>query len=192
MTALLDLPDVRQRVHRISVSDYHRLGELGIISEKVELLRGLIVEKMSKSPLHEFIAQKLMKLLLRVAPPGFEIRREGPLTLQDSEPEPDISVVEGKPEDWINSHPLSASLVIEISLTSLLLDRRKADIYSEAGVTEYWLVRADERLIDVYTKPSDGRYLSRKTVSQAEVLKCASIPGVEFTPAEIFPPQNER
>jgi hypothetical protein len=35
MTPLLDLPDVRERVHRLSVSDYHRLGESGVIAEDV-------------------------------------------------------------------------------------------------------------------------------------------------------------
>ena len=189
MTALLDLPEVRERVHRVSVADYHRLGQLAMISKNVELLRGIIVDKISKSPLHEFVAQKLMKLLLRCVPEKYEIRREGPLTFRDSEPEPDLSVVEGKLEDWISSHPPTASLAVEISITSLPLDRSKAEIYSEAGVLEYWLIRADERLVDVYRQPTAKGYLSRTTVSEEEALDCAAIPGIRFKPAEIFPPR---
>lgn len=192
MTALLDLPDVRERVHRLSVSDYHRLGELGMISEDVELLRGIIVEKMSKSPLHEFVSQKLLMLLRRLAPDRFDVRPERPLTLIDSEPEPDISVVQGKPEDWLAAHPSSATLVVEISLTSLLLDRSKADIYAEAGVPEYWLIRADERLIDVYREPSEKGYLSRVTISDSELLTSISIPEIQFKSSEIFPARTSR
>src|SRR5438876_8537599 len=104
MTALLDLPAVRQRVHLMSVDEYHRAGETGVLSEDVELLRGIVVTKMPKSPLHELVSQKLMKRLLTQAPEGFEVRREGPLTLRDSEPEPDLSVVRGKPDDWATAH----------------------------------------------------------------------------------------
>jgi hypothetical protein len=53
MTALLDLPAVRQQVHLMSVDEYHRAGETGVLSEDVELLRGIVVTKMPKSPLHE-------------------------------------------------------------------------------------------------------------------------------------------
>jgi len=187
MTALLDLPDVRERVHRLSVSDYHRLGELGMISEEVELLRGIIVDKMSKSPLHEFVADQLLELLQRMTPKEFRVRPERPLTVRDSEPEPDISVVRGKPQDWLKAHPATAALVVEISLTSLVLDRSKAEIYAEAGIPEYWLVRADDRLIDVYREPFEGKYLAQVTLSEDDFLHCGSIPEIQFKVAEIFP-----
>ena len=83
MTALLELSEVRERVHLVSVADYHRLGQLGMISEDVELLRGIIVDKMSKSPLHEFVSQKLLKLLLRLTPEDFEVRPERPITIRN-------------------------------------------------------------------------------------------------------------
>ena len=187
MTALLDLPEVRDRIHRVSVSEYHRLGELGLIYEKVELLRGIIVDKMSKSPLHEYISQKLLKLLHRLVPPQFDVRQERPLTLNDSEPEPDIAIVAGAPEDWVHSHPKTAALVIEISISSFLLDRSKADIYAEASIPEFWLVRADKRLVEVYLQPSIKGYLSRLTFTEADTLTSATIPEATLRLSEIFP-----
>lgn len=112
MTALLELPAFRERVHGISVEGYHRPGEMGLLSEDVELLRGIVVTKMPKSPLHELVTQKLMHQLIRQVPTGYEVRGEGPLTLRDSEPEPDISVVRGSPDDWGTAHPSTADLVI--------------------------------------------------------------------------------
>ena len=187
MTALLDSPEVREQVHRVSVSDYHRLGELGLISEKVELLRGIIVDKLSKSPLHEFVSERLLDLLRKHAPKSLRIRQERPLSLLDSEPEPDISVVPGKPEDWIDSHPSTAALVVEVSIASLPLDRKKSSIYAEAGVPEYWLVRAEERLIDIYRQPCPGGYLTQVTLAETETLACSSIPEIHFQISEIFP-----
>jgi Uma2 family endonuclease len=189
MTPLLDLPDVRERVHRLSVADYHRLGESGVISENVELLRGILVDKVSKSPLHEYVSQKLLKVFHRIVPEQFDVRQERPVSLADSEPEPDFSIVKGAPEDWIDAHPATASLVIEIAISSLILDRSKAEIYSEAGIPEYWLIRADERLVDVYRQPSPKGFLSKVTLGESDVLASSSIPQINVLLSQIFPPR---
>ena len=187
MTALLELPDFRERVQGLSVAGYHRLGELGMLAENVELLRGIVVTKMSKSPLHELVCQKLMKRLLRLVPGGFEVRREGPLTLRDSEPEPDISVVRGQPDDWVKAHPASAQLVVEVALSSAALDEGKGAIYAEAGIPEYWLVRPAERAVDVYRQPASDGYRSKTTLTEKDTLRSANLPGVEFALIEILP-----
>src|SRR5881394_3125307 len=132
MTTLLDLPEVRERMHLKSVEEYHRAGETGVLSEDVELLRGIIVTKMPKSPLHELVANKLVTVLLTQLPKEFKVRREGPLTLRASEPEPDISVVKGEWDDWEKRHPSTAHLLIEVAVTTEALDEGKAEIYAEA------------------------------------------------------------
>src|SRR5688500_14212895 len=116
MTALLEEPAVRERVHRLSVDDYHLMAEMGVFSKEVELLRGIVVRIMAKSPLHEFVRQNLSDCLLASVSAGFKVRFEAPLTLRDSEPEPDLSVVRGKPEDWLAGHPATAHLVVEIAI----------------------------------------------------------------------------
>jgi Uma2 family endonuclease len=187
MTSLLELPIVRERMHRMSVAEYHRAGETGVLTDDVELLRGIVVTKMAKSPLHEFVAQKLLELLLRLVPVGFSVRPERPLTLRDSEPEPDISVVRGKPEDWISAHPSTAHLVIEVSISSAAVDEGKAEIYAEAGIPEYWLVRAEERVVDVYREPTGEGYRSKITLSVRDTLRGSAIEGVAFRIADVFP-----
>ncbi len=187
MTSLLELPTVRARVHRMSVDEYHRASEAGAISENVELLRGIIFTKMAKSPLHEYVAQKLMDLLLALLPKGFKLRPERPLTLRDSEPEPDLSVVRGTPEDWVHAHPSTAELVVEVSISSAAVDEGKADIYAEAGIPEYWLVRAEARTVDIYRDPTPEGYRTKVTLSTGDTLQCASLPSVTFPVADIFP-----
>jgi len=49
--------------------------------------------------LRERVAQKPMWCWLAKVSAGFEVRRESPLALRDSEPEPALSVVQGKPVD---------------------------------------------------------------------------------------------
>ncbi len=119
MSLLLDRPAIRARVHRMSVEDYHRMGEMGMIDESHELLRGYIVKKMAKSPLHTRIFQKLLMQLIRTVPAGVFVRPEQPVTIGESEPEPDFSVVRGDPDHYARRHPTTAELVIEIAVSSL-------------------------------------------------------------------------
>ena len=89
--------------------------------------------------------------------------RSSPLKLKDSVPEPDLAVVAGQVADYRHAHPTTALLVIEVAVSSLGLDREKAAIYAEAGVTEYWLVVAGQEKIEVYTEPRDGTYQQQRS-----------------------------
>src|SRR5437588_6339690 len=132
MTSILEIPEVRQRVSQLSVEEYHRLDEFNDNGKRTELIRGVIIEKMSKSPLHSMLASRLYKLILAVLPDGFLAWKEEPLTLSDSEPEPDISVVRGREQEFVTSHPTTAELVVEVAVVSPALDRELASLYAEA------------------------------------------------------------
>src|ERR1043166_5755148 len=139
MSALLEIPEVRQRISRLSVEEYHRLDEFNENGRRTELIRGLILEKMAKSPLHCTLSALLYDLIRKQLLPGWTIWKERSLTLADSEPEPDISVVRGSSEDFRSSHPSTAALVIEVAVSSIQLDRANASIYAEAGVQDDWI-----------------------------------------------------
>ena len=186
MSILLDQPAFRARVHRVSVEHYHRMGELGFVNEKHELIDGYIIEKMSKSPRHERASQKLMMMLIRAVSDALTVRPERPLTIGDSEPEPDISVVKGTPDDWADAHPTTAELVVEVAVTSVELDLGKANIYASANVPEYWIVRPEDAEIDVFRNPVAGHYSSKETVRGNETLVCGVIDGFTVIPAELF------
>src|SRR5438309_1717344 len=158
MTAILDIPEVRQRVSRLSVEEYHRLGEFNENGKRTELIRGIVIEKMSKSPLHASIALRLLELIPPLLPDGFHARPDQPLALADSVPEPDFAVVRGMRKEFRQTHPTTAVLVVEVAVSSVALDREMASIYAEAGVAEYWIILAHERAVEVYRKPAGGRY----------------------------------
>src|SRR5215469_7789037 len=131
MAAILDLPEVRKRVSPLSVEEYHHLGEFNENGRRTELIRGIVIEKMSKSPQHRLICSRLYKLLLAQLPPGYSVWKEEPLTLPDSEPEPDISVTRGAESDFAHAHPSTADLVVEVAVSSAALDRANASLYAE-------------------------------------------------------------
>ena len=184
MNALLELPAIRECVARLSVEDYHRLGEL-----PVELLRGTIIDKMSKSPLHFTTVEDLREILLGQIQPGVILRAEGPLTFVDSEPEPDLCIVKGTKADFRHTHPTTAELVIEVAVSSLEIDRIKAHIYAEAGVKEYWIVLPEERRAEVYRSPSPAGYALQLTFTT--VLESTALPGVCVDLGRLFAQPTE-
>src|SRR5713226_1026675 len=123
MSAILEIPEVRRRVSPLSVAEYHRLGEFNEHGRRTELIRGILIEKMAKSPLHRILGKRLYDFIINVLPKGFFALKEEPLTLADSEPEPDVSVVRGSEADFLTAHPGTAELVVEIAVSSPMLDR---------------------------------------------------------------------
>ena len=179
MLSVLDQPALRARVSRFSVEEYHRLGENG---RGTELIRGIIIEKRSKSSLHGTIASTLQALLMPAIPEGFCWRREEPLSLSDSEPEPDFAIVSGGREDYLRAHPRTAALVLEVAVTSPDADRALAEIYAGAEVAEYWVVLPNERPVEVLRRPENGRYREMRSYGSSEGIECESRAGCAIEP----------
>jgi Uma2 family endonuclease len=163
MIEILERSAVRRQVAPFSVESYHKLRDLGLVPVKTELLNGVIVEKMTKSPLHTLLAHRLFDRLSAGLPPDCQLRKEDPLTLATSEPEPDIAIVLGDIESYRDQHPTTAELVVEIAVSSVEVDRAKADLYAKAGVAIYWLVLAEECAVEVYSEPGDSGYRNMET-----------------------------
>src|SRR5207253_4960907 len=143
-----------------TVDEYHRLIEEGFFAadERFELLEGWIIPKMPRNPVHDAAISIITKLFDSIVPAGWHVRPQCALTLPpDGEPEPDVAVVRGEPNDYAKRHPLppDVALVIEVANTSLDEDRElKAPNYALAEVGNYWLVNLIERCLEVYAEPS--------------------------------------
>jgi Uma2 family endonuclease len=183
---ILDIPEVRARVSPIAVAQYHQFPELNENGRRTELIRGVVIEKMSKSPLHSGIASTLYDLIRPQVPRGYWLRKEEPLTLRDSEPEPDLSLVRGDRTAFTAHHPDTALLVIEITVTSAAEDRSLAALYAEAGIEEYWIVLPAERRVEVHLRPQAGSYLERAVIEGDGVLQCQSVVGVSVPLTDLF------
>lgn len=182
MASLLEMPEVRDQLFPVPVDAYHLLTD----DLRTELLRGVIFKKLSKSPKHRAHGARVYRILAAQISSEFQILQEGPLTLADSEPEPDVVVVRGSEADFAEKHPSTAELVVEVAVTSLRLDRAKASIYAEASVKEYWIVRPESRQVEVCRQPSLSGYREILTVTAPAVLRPIALPGVSVDLAELF------
>jgi len=177
---------VGQAVLPISVDQYHRLGAAGIISENTELLRGVILEKMIKTPRHTWFVERLADWLRENLPAGFYVRQEQPLTLVDSEPEPDIAVVSGMRDDYQDAHPATARLVIEVAITTEAIDREKAGLYAAAHVDEYWIVLPGEKVVQVYRQGTESGYSKVERFMESDSVTSILSPDVTLELSRLF------
>jgi Uma2 family endonuclease len=144
------------RGHRWTRTEYYRLGELGFFqNQRVELIDGRILEMSPRNPPHCITISLAFDVIRAAFGAGFYVRTQGALDLGTrSQPEPDIAVYPGAPNDYRDHHPTTALLVVEVSDSTLAYDRgRKAAVYARAGIADYWIVNLIDRQIEVYRKP---------------------------------------
>ena len=147
-------------LYRMSIDQYHRLADAGLEEDfpHCELIDGVLVRKDMKSPEHEdAIAWLLEWLMFNIDRARFQVRVGTALTLAESEPEPDLVVISRATPRA--RHAVTAALAIEVSCSSLRRDlNRKAALYAEAGIGEYWVFDLHARRIVVHRAPRDGTY----------------------------------
>lgn len=83
------------------------------------------------------------------------MRTQAPLALAgDTEPNPDVSVVSGCREDYLEQHPTTALLVVEVSDSTLRYDRKtKGGIFASAAIADYWILNLVDRQVEVNRQP---------------------------------------
>lgn len=146
-------------VRRFTVDEYHRMIDMGFFAENeaFELIHGWVVPKMTKHPPHTIAFGLLVDEFGRLALSGFHCRFESPITLGESEPEPDGSIIRGARRDYHSRHPLPAEvpLVVEVAESSLDIDQgEKLIMYAQAGIAVYWIVNLIDMRIEVYDRPT--------------------------------------
>jgi Uma2 family endonuclease len=128
------------------------------------VLDGYRLELPWRSPRHENAAAWLLdQLHPAVDQSRFQVRAGAALTIGSSEPEPDVFVIaRDAPRPY---HPGTATLVIEVSVSSLRRDLGiKPRIYAEARIPRYWVIDLDGRRAVEHTDPRDGGYATIETL----------------------------
>ncbi len=165
----------------LSVAKYHELIESGVLTteDRIELLNGRLVPKMSQNPPHR-IAMTRTNRCLRDAtdPQRAHVLNQTPLTLDTSEPEPDICLIRGSEEAFekLGRHPSPKDLLLlaEVADTSLRFDRgEKLGTYATSGIANYWIINLNDRRIECYSDPdaTTATYRTMRNYSTGEVIE---------------------
>jgi Uma2 family endonuclease len=178
--------------------EYDRLIEKGVFGteDRIELLGGALVVREPQGSPHAMGIRMAEEALRRVFAAGWDVGGQLPVALDDdSEPEPDISVVPGSFRDYRHGHPPRAVLIVEVAESSLSLDRAlKGSLYARARVPEYWIVNLVDRALEVHRDPvADAaarygwRYTTVATLRVGETVTPLSAPDSPISVGELIP-----
>ncbi|MEM7552903.1 MAG: Uma2 family endonuclease [Cyanobacteria bacterium P01_A01_bin.84] len=161
-----------------TIDDYHNMITAGILRDrKVELLKGEIVEIAPEGELHAYCSHEAGEYLSELLGKRVKVRQAKPITLpNDSEPEPDLSIVQRLGRDYREHHPYVENIfwVIEYSNSSLEKDlERKSKIYAEARIEEYWVVNLKKMHLVVFREPLDRDYSTKFTLTTGTIQSLA-------------------
>ena len=149
------------RLHRLTLAQYHAMAGAGILAERdrVELLGGLLVNKMTKIDRHILATELVQGLLIGVLPAGWFLSMQNPIAIAEvaSEPEPDAKVVRGAPRDYKDRRVVGGDvgLVVEVSDSSVREDQTtKKALYALASIPFFWLINLPANRVEAYADPT--------------------------------------
>jgi len=167
-----------------TVQDYHKMISTGIFNDRnLELLAGEIVEMSPESPLHYYQAQTNVNYLQSLLQNKAHIRFNGPITLSDSEPEPDLAIVKNPPERYINHHPYQEEILwlIEVSQSTLNYDlSEKKRTYAKNNIEEYWIIDLRNTQLYVFRNPVGEGYQLESIFTEG-ILTSLAFPDIKIS-----------
>jgi Uma2 family endonuclease len=189
---------VEVKTRRWKRVEYERLIETGFFQpgDPIELIGGQLIVAEPQGSRHFTAIQAVEEALRAVFGAGWQVRTQGPVALDDeSEPEPDVAVVPGSFRDYVAAHPSRPVLVVEVSESSLPLDRHhKGSLYARAGLDDYWIVNLVDQVLEVYRHPGPDpaapfgwRYQSVETLERRAFVSPLALTGARIRVADLLP-----
>ena len=178
---------------RFTREEYHRMGEVGILkpTDRVELIRGEIVEMSPIGPRHSAFVDNLTQLLVTRLAGRAIVSVQNPVVLaDDSEPQPDLKILRRRSLSYKHrtADAEDTLLLIEVAETSLAYDRStKLRLYAETGIPEYLVVDCVAESVEIHRTPHAGGYRDVIRVTDAgATVSSQAFPDVTLPLAEIF------
>jgi len=147
-------------LYRLTVDQFVKMIDAGVFADgaRVELLGGLLVERMTTNDPHDYAVGKLGELTRTMLPAGWFVREEKSLRLgRHWRPQPDFAIVRGRREDYRARTPQAEdlALLVEVADSSYAKDRGpKWRGYAAARVTPYWIANFPRRQLEIYDAPT--------------------------------------
>lgn len=182
------LPDIWTD-RRITREAYEQMVTVGaFVGRRVELVGGIVYEMSPQDSLHAAGLRCARQVLEEICPEGYEVDVQMPLSLGlDSEPEPDLAIVRLDPQNYVQGHPTSAALVVEVAHSSLRHDRDKAEVYALAGIEDFWILNLVHQALEVYRQPVHGTYSKHLVLRCGERISPLARPDMTLAVDDLLP-----
>lgn len=192
------MDDVAAQARKLKRVEYDRLVEAEVFGpdDRIELLGGQMIFKEPQYSPHATAIALVHRVLTAAFGTGWYVRAQMPVALDDeSEPEPDVSVVPGDPRDYRDAHPERPALIVEVALSRLRFDRQhKGSLYARARIADYWIVNIPDRRLEVYRDPVPdtaalfgARYGLALTLAPDDRASPLALPAASITVGDLLP-----
>ena len=177
---------------KFTIEQYHKMAESGILTEdeRVELIRGEIVEMSPIGRRHAACVRRLVKLFSEKLSQRAIVDTQNPVELSDrSEPQPDVALLQPRPDFYEARHPQPEDifLLVEVADTTVETDRNvKIPLYAEGGISEVWLVNINEQCIEIYREPVSTGYQNVQNFQRGQTLSIQAFPDINITVDEVL------
>ena len=184
--------DQGPRPHLITVDEYHRMAEAGLIAPdaRVELIEGVIIDMAPIGPLHAAAVDRLSKLLTFAVDDRAIVRTQGPLSLARwLEPQPDIAVLTLRAGSYAMAHPTGhqALLVVEVTDSRRPYDfDAKLALYARHGVREVWIADVSRSEFHTFRARTDIGYSVVDSTREPGKLEVPSLEGTSVDLTGLF------
>lgn len=178
------------RRHRITVEQYHLMGEAGVFEPdaRVELIEGEVIDMAPIGTRHWSMVTRLNHLLVAAAGARAIVSVQQSLRLsRNTEPEPDVALLKPRADFYAGALPTGtdALLVIEVADTTLEFDlRTKARLYATHGVPEYWVIDVAAGRVHQHRQAQGEHYTQVQVLEQPGTL---ALPGIDGAVIELAP-----
>lgn len=180
------------RRHRLTVEEYHRMGEAGILAPdaRVELIEGEIVDMAPIGSRHAGIVEQLSHLFEQALRGRAMIRAQNPVSLgARSEPQPDVALVRPRSDFYKPAHPRPSDilLLVEVADASLDHDRDvKMPLYAAHGIPEAWLIDLETSSLTRYREPGPAGYGHAESLEAARSVAVSAFDDVSIDLSALF------
>jgi Uma2 family endonuclease len=163
--------------YKWSIEEWHELVDSGLLEGKaVEFLEGKIIEVSPEGVEHSYTNNSVVKYLRSILTDLADVRESHPITLDNSEPEPDVAVVRLPETIYRHHHPYPQDIywLIEISYRTLSKDlEQKTITYARNGIPEYWVIDLVNKKLITHTQVKSNSYAKVTEYTTGTVLPLA-------------------
>jgi Uma2 family endonuclease len=181
------------RRHRLTVADYFRMGEVGILAPdaRVELIDGAVIDMAPPGSLHAGKVNRLVKLLAQTVGDNALLLVQNPIVLGEySAPQPDLALARPQTDFYESRHPGPDDLilVVEVADTSRRFDREvKVGLYARHRIPEVWLFDLRAQRLERYREPREGAYTLVDRPDLRVAIELAALPVARVELSSLFP-----
>lgn len=181
------------KLRQITVAEYDLMIESGVFDEndQIELLDGVIIEKMPKGTKHATLNDIIAARFINELGQKVYVRNQNPIWLDNfSEPEPDVVLATPPFEKYFENHPTPDEilLILEIADSTLNYDRNtKGTAYARAGIQQYILLNVQEKTLEDYREPGADGFQSKQTYRSEQAFNLVAFPEISFQVKDFLP-----